>query len=53
MLSIVILSAFTFLGMIVLPALAEIRSRRRDESARPDSGDDDEPVQDPDLPLVA
>lgn len=41
MLSIVILSAFTILSLIILPALAEIRSRRRDEDDPPDSSDVD------------
>ena len=40
MLSIAILSAFTVLGLIVLPALAEIRSRRSGKKP-PDSGDED------------
>jgi hypothetical protein len=48
LLSVVILSAFTVLGLIVLPALAEIRSRRRDADEPPDSGDGPE-----DLPLAA
>lgn len=43
MLSIAILSAFTVLGLIVLPALAEIRSKRRDRDEPPDTGGGDEP----------
>ena len=39
MLSVVILSAFTVLALIVLPALAEIRSGRRDEEP-PEERDD-------------
>ena len=39
MLSVAILSAFTVLALIVLPALAEIRSGRRDEEP-PDTGED-------------
>ena len=40
MLSVIILSAFAVFGLIVLPALAEIRSRRSDQEP-PDSGDED------------
>jgi hypothetical protein len=39
MLSVLILSAFAILGLIVLPALAEIRAKRRDEEQ--DSSEDD------------
>jgi hypothetical protein len=46
MLSIAILSAFTIFGLIILPALAEVRSRRDDDP--PDTGDGLE-----DVPLAA
>lgn len=50
MLSVAILSAFIVASLIVLPALAEIRSKRRDEDSQPDAASDDE---DPDLLLAA
>jgi len=45
LLSVAILSAFAVLGLIVLPALAEIRPERPDDP--PDSAGD------PELPLAA
>lgn len=54
MLSIVILSAFTILGLIVLPALAEIRSNRADACASQDLDDVRLPTEDePDALLAA
>ena len=46
-LSVVILAAFAFLGLVVLPALAEFRLRRpgrQDEGDVPDASEDDGPV---------
>ena len=47
MLSVVILAVFAFLGLVVLPALAEFRLRRpgrQDEDGVPDASEDDGPV---------
>jgi hypothetical protein len=44
MLSVIILSAFTVFGLIVLPALAEIRSKRSEEEDAPGSENESDDV---------